>query len=777
MTACSTVSTPEPATPTPIPTVVDTPTPTPEPTDTPTPVFSSNPYNDGMTARRNGDYARAIAAFQLVLNSKPAADLAQESQYRLGEAYWLNNEDAKSITTWNAYLQANPQGAHVPEVRYLLADAYRVLKDYPNALEQLRLYRALTTTLAGDVDGMIADVMVLAGDSDNAIKQYDLALKDATLSISTRISILMRVADLYLGLKQPGLAATRYDAANQAAGDARTKADALNRAGEAYASAGKNDTAIERWTEAFTKYPEQPAGYQALVYLVNRNVTVDEFLRGYSDFNSAQYDAAIAAFQRYLDKNGTRAGDARYYLALSYVRKGLYAQAITEYDNLIKKLPKDKRVTDAYLGKASTQGLQGKIDDAVATYRKFATTFPDDALADDALWRAALLLDRANRTADATKLYEETQEKFPARERADDSLFWAGMNYYIGKDYKTASTRWLKIAKEYTKGDFYARALLWLGKVSKTQGQADAAKTYWTQAAGLSSSYYTWRANDLLNPPKATNDTRLYDTSRYVMGNEIDYADFEKWLATWSKGATPLNALDTDTKNDVHFKRGVELLRLDRTVDARREFATIIANNQDDARELYALALYFRDNNLYSLSMECGEKIAKLAASANASDAPRLLWMLRYPTYYSDLVLKESQANQVDPMLYFGLIRQESSFNPWSTSSADARGLGQVMPATGRGIAERLKVKNFTLDQLYLPYVSIRFGVWYFAQDLKTFTEPIYALAAYNAGSGRVKNWQRSDLDLAVEEIDITETASYVRIVYSNWRQYQVIYK
>jgi soluble lytic murein transglycosylase len=151
--------------------------------------------------------------------------------------------------------------------------------------------------------------------------------------------------------------------------------------------------------------------------------------------------------------------------------------------------------------------------------------------------------------------------------------------------------------------------------------------------------------------------------------------------------------------------------------------------------------------------------------------------MLRYPTYYADLVVSEAKANQVDPLLYFGLVRQESSFNPWANSSADARGLGQIMPSTAREIAQRLNAKNYALEQLYLPFINIRYGVWYFGQDLKMFSnEPIYALAAYNGGAGRTKRWQRSDLDLAVEEIDASETALYVRIVYSNWRQYQSTY-
>jgi soluble lytic murein transglycosylase len=151
--------------------------------------------------------------------------------------------------------------------------------------------------------------------------------------------------------------------------------------------------------------------------------------------------------------------------------------------------------------------------------------------------------------------------------------------------------------------------------------------------------------------------------------------------------------------------------------------------------------------------------------------------MLRYPTYYGDLVLAETQSNQVDPLLYLALIRQESGFNPWSTSVADARGLGQIIPSTAREIAQRLGVRNFALDQLYLPYVSVRFGVWYFAQDLRQLSEPVWALAAYNAGTGRATRWQQPDLDYAIEEIDASETNLYVRIVYSNWRQYQAIYK
>lgn len=729
LVACSTFSAPEQPTPTLTPAV--TPTPTPEPADTPTPAFGSDPYKEGMIARRNGDYARALGAFQATLNANPAPDLAQEAQYRLGEAYWLHNDDVRAINALNAYLQGNPNGAHAPEARYLLADAYRAQKDYPNALEQLRVYRGLSQALVGDTDAAIADVMVIAGDSANAIAQYDRALQDTTLSNGTRLNVLMRAADVHLGRVEPALAAARYDTALALAADARTKADLLLRAGEAYAAADKLNFAIARWSEAVTRYPEQPGAYKSLVDLVNRSAAVDDYQRGLVDYFAGAYDAAIAAFQRHLQDDSPRTGDARYYIAKSHAGKGAYSQAIAEYDKIIKSLPKDKRVPEAYLGKAAAYGTIGKIDDAVAVYKKFAVGFPDDALADDALWRAALLLDRVKRYGDAADLYEDVHAKYPARERAPEALFWAGFIYYRAKDFKTATARWQTIVKDYAKSSFYARALFWLGKTAQARGQTDAAKNYWTQAAALPNGYYAWRARDALKPPK---NNASYDLARYAMNGDPqsgERVEFEKWLAGWGRDVPwNVSTLDAATRDDLRFRRGAELLRLDRTVDARREFAALVSAKQDDPRVLYALALYFRDNNLFSLSLECAEKIARLAANASAPDAPRLLSLLRYPTYYADLVVSEAQKNQVDPLLYFALIRQESSFNPWVTSSAEARGLAQIIPATGREIAQKLKAKNFTLDQLYLPYISIRFGVWYFAQELKAWDEPIYALAA-----------------------------------------------
>ena len=111
----------------------------------------------------------------------------------------------------------------------------------------------------------------------------------------------------------------------------------------------------------------------------------------------------------------------------------------------------------------------------------------------------------------------------------------------------------------------------------------------------------------------------------------------------------------------------------------------------------------------------------------------------------------------------------------WSTSVARARaGLsfevpddaGDLLGGTARTVHRRREFAwyGFLVAAVVLSGEAEKIGVR-------------YALGAYNAGGGRAKNWVRSDVDLAVEEIDIASTNLYVRQNYAFWKQYQEIYK
>ena len=107
------------------------------------------------------------------------------------------------------------------------------------------------------------------------------------------------------------------------------------------------------------------------------------------------------------------------------------------------------------------------------------------------------------------------------------------------------------------------------------------------------------------------------------------------------------------------------------------------------------------------------------------------------------------------------LIRQESEFNPNAVSNKNALGLMQLLPRVGKGVAKQVKLKHFSAPQLFTPAVNLQLGTRYFRSMVDQFGGFEYALAAYNAGDDRVKDWQSAgkyrDIQEFVESIPFTE--------------------
>ncbi|WP_241674639.1 lytic transglycosylase domain-containing protein [Candidatus Methylobacter oryzae] len=151
---------------------------------------------------------------------------------------------------------------------------------------------------------------------------------------------------------------------------------------------------------------------------------------------------------------------------------------------------------------------------------------------------------------------------------------------------------------------------------------------------------------------------------------------------------------------------------------------------------------------------------------------------LRFPVYYANEVHTNASLHNLDPAIVFGLIRQESIFNKNAESAVGARGLMQVMPKTGMQIARDLKEKWRSDSVLFNPGVNVRYGAFYYKQLLKQFHGHFaLAIAAYNAGAGRVSKWLPSvepvPADIWIETIPFKETRKYVTSVLS----YSIIYQ
>jgi len=150
---------------------------------------------------------------------------------------------------------------------------------------------------------------------------------------------------------------------------------------------------------------------------------------------------------------------------------------------------------------------------------------------------------------------------------------------------------------------------------------------------------------------------------------------------------------------------------------------------------------------------------------------------LRFPLAYRDWVMANARAeSQVDPAWVYAVIRQESSFRPDARSPVGALGLMQIMPATGRQIAQELRDAN--PPDLLQPEINIRYGAYYLQQILQRLqNNPVLATAAYNAGPGKVAQWLPSgdplSADVWAETIPYRETRAYVQRV----MEYAAVYR
>jgi len=139
-----------------------------------------------------------------------------------------------------------------------------------------------------------------------------------------------------------------------------------------------------------------------------------------------------------------------------------------------------------------------------------------------------------------------------------------------------------------------------------------------------------------------------------------------------------------------------------------------------------------------------------------------------YPLEYQDSIKKYSEQWGVTPNLICAVIYTESHFNPQATSGVGAQGLMQIMPPTGRSIAEEL---GEPFGNLYDPDTNIRYGTWYLKGLLEKYGgDTDAATAAYNAGVPRVDRFREGQGSLPYE------TTFFIQKVRSAESMYDKVY-
>lgn len=143
---------------------------------------------------------------------------------------------------------------------------------------------------------------------------------------------------------------------------------------------------------------------------------------------------------------------------------------------------------------------------------------------------------------------------------------------------------------------------------------------------------------------------------------------------------------------------------------------------------------------------------------------------LALPLRHDDIIRQQAKKKDLDPALIAAVIYQESRFRP-RESSAGAQGLMQILPTTADFIATKSGGTKFTTEDLATPQVNISYGAWYLRYLLDQYdNDTLTALAAYNAGEGRVGEWlaesgKSGGSITDPDEIPFPETREYVKNV------------
>ncbi len=370
--------------------------------------------------------------------------------------------------------------------------------------------------------------------------------------------------------------------------------------------------------------------------------------------------------------------------------------------------------------------LRKDYDRAIDFYRELAQRFPNGTNGHYANWKATWLNLRQGRNEEARKGLEDQIARYPDSAEIPAALYWRGRLAEEKQDVERARAYYDKITDRFP------------------------------------NYYYANLARERLN--QVGEGTAITDT---LLGRIVPVS-------------APMRAFSQPPADNLQVEKAMLLENGGMTDFAIRELQSAAANG-GASWATSEIARLYQDGGGYHRALNYMKRAVPSYFALDYAALPRTYWEYLFPRPYWTDLRKYAAQNDLDPFLVASLIRQESEFNPAAISRANALGLMQLLPATGRGMAKELRVR-FQTEQLLVPTVNIEFGTRYFKHLLDEFGGQVeYALAAYNAGSDRVTAWladgKYRDTHEFVESIPFTETREYVQAIMRNAVVYRKLYR
>jgi len=357
-------------------------------------------------------------------------------------------------------------------------------------------------------------------------------------------------------------------------------------------------------------------------------------------------------------------------------------------------------------------------------------------LSEEARFMSAWLWLNESKWEEAQTALGEFAEKYPHSSFAVDARWFQGWAQFRQGNNPQASQTWLQAAVRYPKSPLLPQFLYWAARCTPQNTPAEEA-AYLEALAQLTREFpgtlYGRMAKERLQNIQPLFPQLPLEPPPTALPQELGLALALTQTGLLADAQMEIEALKKQTRNPGAALRLGGALHYLGAYDVAYQLA---------ARYLWGAAFLRKEITPLSLLFPPAFKAEVLNASLNYLLPPALVW---------------------------AIMRRESAFSVSALSSANARGLMQMIPPTGKHIAQQLGVTLSNPDELFAPALNISFGAWYLQKLVERFGHLAPAIAAYNAGPKSVVKWLAArgqlPLDEWIEEIPFKETRLYVKQV------------
>ncbi len=551
---------------------------------------------------------------------------------------------------------------------------------------------------------------------------------------------------------------------------------------QAHQAAGEKEKAIEQYLQVYSRYPDSkfsPLAERSLLSLSpkaltgNRNYAA-RLQRADSLIKAANARGArllLLALGKVPAPDSPSSERRNLLLAEAEYRLGRASTALT----CLRKVTAEDSALHAralYLEGACYRKLE-KEEAMLAARDKALKLYPNSQDTQELCYSVAAYFDLNYRYTKASEAYGLLYKAFPKGRHADRALWKASILAFQSAQYDEAALGFWNYVISHPSPHQAGPALYWMGRCCQSLNDYGNAKYFYGRAHALANeSYYGQRAREAASALQQALDSKAARISGIDFTQAVRICDGMQYppvsipepgeiAAPFVSRASALAEADLEDFAISELRWGSR--RYPQEAGAlNHEISRICASREDHNGAISALRRVFPDY-----------------VTRPSGSLPDEVWQRFYPIRHWEIISSRAGTNKLDPALILAVIRQESGFNEKARSRANARGLMQIIPSTGRRLALQARIAKYSVASLYRAETNITLGTKFLASLAQRYDAAELALAAYNAGSTRVDRWLaefgRGDMPLFVEQIPFSETRNYVMQALSNKARYDLM--